>query len=157
MDKTDKMRKKRNWKLVLFAGLVLEVLFIFGVIYGGIHGGGTPLWQLLVCVGIAVWIYIAFLKQRSIDISKSVVEEKVKTHTLADYLREGILLIDANDCVLLINRGGGCSAGCQRTGCAWKETDGCAGRRCRRIFPDGTERRSENPGQRSLTVPFISA
>ena len=104
MDKTDKMRKKRNWKLVLFAGLVLEVLFIFGVIYGGIHGGGTPLWQLLVCVGIAVWIYIAFLKQRSIDISKSVVEEKVKTHTLADYLREGILLIDANDCVLLINR-----------------------------------------------------
>jgi PAS domain-containing protein len=104
MTKNNKERKKRIWQAVLAAGIILELVLINLYVVARLNGVDLPQWQMYVFIGIAVWVYIAFLKQRSIEISKSVVDEKLKTHALADYLREGILVLDGEGNIMLVNR-----------------------------------------------------
>ncbi len=101
---SNKKANKKLWQLLVAAGILLELLMIYFVMKG-FHEAqyNIPDWQILLLVGIAVWIYIAFLKQRSFDISHSLVEEKIRTHTLAEHLSDGILLLDPENHVLLAN------------------------------------------------------
>lgn len=100
---TDK-RKKMIWRVVLVAGFVIELVLI-GITIASVAFGKYrfPLYEGITFVAIAVWIYIAFLKQRSIDISKFVVDEKIKTHALVENLREGVMVVDSDNRVLVFN------------------------------------------------------
>ena len=100
---TDK-RKKMIWRGVLVAGFVIELVLI-GITIVSVASGKYkfPLYEAITFAAIAVWIYIAFLKQRSIDISKSVVDEKIKTHALVENLREGVMVVDSDNRVLVFN------------------------------------------------------
>jgi len=97
-------RKRIIWRWVFTCGLFLELVLIAVAsvsLYRGPHR--FPVLQSVAFVAIGVWIYIAYLKQRHIDISKSVVDEKVKTHALVEYIRDGVIILDGRCRVLLIN------------------------------------------------------
>jgi hypothetical protein len=100
-----KKTRKRIWQTLLAAGLLLELALIAISLKSMLEGGEEALesWQIIFFCILAVWIYIAYLKQRSLDISRHVVDEKVKTHLLVNHLREGILLLDPSNRVMLIN------------------------------------------------------
>ncbi|MBI3985922.1 MAG: PAS domain-containing protein [Lentisphaerae bacterium] len=97
-------QKKKGWQLVLALGLIIEIIIIAGAVLSLVKDGEEITnYQIIVIVVMFVLIYIAFLKQKSIDISRSVVEEKIKTQTLVQHLRDGILLLDPANRVLVIN------------------------------------------------------
>lgn len=97
-------RKKTIWRVILMSSLVIELVLIAVTIVSVASGKYRfPLFQSITFVAIAVWIYIAFLKQRNIDISKFVVDEKIKTHALVENLREGVIVVDSNNRVLVLN------------------------------------------------------
>ncbi len=96
---------KHMWQLLLGVGIVAELILIVLAIVSLVQGNDDiPTWQAMVFMAIAVWIYIAYLKQRTLDISKFVVDEKIKTHSLVQQLKEGLILIDANNGILLMNQ-----------------------------------------------------
>jgi nitrogen fixation/metabolism regulation signal transduction histidine kinase len=102
--KTNKKLKKRAWQISLFLGLIIEIVFIVGAVVSMVKTGEfieTP--KLIAFIAIAIWIYIAYLKQRTIDVSKSVVDEKIKTHSLIEVLKDGIIVLDHQDNVLIMN------------------------------------------------------
>ncbi|MBN1673752.1 MAG: PAS domain-containing protein [Kiritimatiellae bacterium] len=105
MNKAQRRRRRRVWQVTLAAGLLVEVGFVVFATVSIFRGGewAVPVWQLIAFAAILVWIYVAYLKQRSIDISGFVVDEKIKTHSLVQQLREGIILLDPENHVLLIN------------------------------------------------------
>ncbi len=101
-----KKNKKRIWQAILLLGLLLELCLIAVFVQSMLTTEGDPVvekWKIIFFVALAIWIYIAYLKQRSIDISRNVVDEKIKTHLLVNNLREGIILLDASNRVMLIN------------------------------------------------------
>lgn len=102
--KLGKRAQQWIWRLTLAIGLIVEVAFIVVAIAAISHGAeGIEPWQAIAFMVIAVWIYIAYLKQRSLDISKHVVDEKIKTHSLVHHLKDGIIVLDENNRVLLLN------------------------------------------------------
>lgn len=93
------------WRVALAAGLVIELVFIVIAVGSLIRGNAEiPAWQQLAFVAILVWIYIAYLKQRAMDISSFVVDEKIKAHSLVENLEEGIILTAPDHRILLLNR-----------------------------------------------------
>ncbi|MFH0880971.1 MAG: PAS domain-containing protein [Lentisphaerota bacterium] len=105
MSTTGKNRGKAVlWRVALAAGLIIEILFIATAVLSMIRGHySIPAWQQLAFVAILVWIYIAYLKQRAMDISSFVVDEKIKAHSLVENLEEGIILVDPSHQILLLN------------------------------------------------------
>ena len=97
-------RNKLIWRMVLLTGLAVELIMI-AVSVISIAGDEYhfSFWQTIAFVAISIWIYIAYLKQRAIDISKSVVDEKIKTHALIENLRDGIMVLDEENRVLVLN------------------------------------------------------
>ncbi len=92
------------WSLALGFGLVAEIVFIAISVRSFVQGDGQiPLWQATLFMAIAVWVYIAYLKQRAVDISRFVVDEKIKTHSLVQNLKEGIMVVDPDNHILLLN------------------------------------------------------
>ncbi len=123
----DKKTKKLAWQISLVLGLIIEIVIIVGIIVSIINTGefvvdvfkvpGEEAWalkikaanfvdviQIVVLFVIAIWVYIAYLKQRTIDVSKSVVDEKIKTHSLIECLKEGIIVLTPADTVLIMNK-----------------------------------------------------
>lgn len=100
-------RKKKQfvWRIFLVLGFLLELAFLAVAIHSLWNDprAAVEIWQAVVFITIAVWIYIAYLKQRSMDISKFVVDEKIKTHSLINHLNEGILVIDPDMRLMVMN------------------------------------------------------
>lgn len=96
--------RKWIWTLALAVGLIAEIVFITLSCVSLLDGyDQIPLWKATLFVGIAVWIYIAYLKQRTYDISRFVVDEKIKTHLLVQNLREGMIVTDPENRILILN------------------------------------------------------
>ena len=92
------------WRAALVGGLIVEVALIVVAILAITRENQTiPAWQQIAFVAILVWIYIAYLKQRSMDISAFVVDEKIKVHSLVENLAEGVILLDPDNKMLLLN------------------------------------------------------
>lgn len=99
-----KTKKKLLWRMVLAAMLVLEiVLLVVGLVSLVKDHTGIDFYQVVVFIAIAIWIYIAYLKQRAIDVSNLVVDEKIKTHSLLENMKDGAILVDQNNTVLHVN------------------------------------------------------
>ena len=99
-----KKQQQWLWRSLLAIGLVVEIVFIVVTVITMFEGvDEIPLWQAVTFMVIAVWIYIAYLKQRSLDISRYVVDEKVKTHALVRHLRDGLIVLSAKNRILLAN------------------------------------------------------
>lgn len=104
MNRAQNKYRKWMWVTALLSGLAAEITFIIMFCVSMWRGNNQiPLWQAFIFMAIAVWIYIAYLKQRAEDISRFVVDEKVKTHLLVQNLREGIILADPEDRILVLN------------------------------------------------------
>ncbi|MFZ5994887.1 MAG: ATP-binding protein [Thermodesulfobacteriota bacterium] len=104
MKTSKRKQKKLLWRLALGVGLVAEIILIAISISSLVEGNNqVPLWQAMLFMVIAVWIYIAYLKQQAVDISRFVVDEKIKTHSLVQNLREGIMVVDPDNHILLLN------------------------------------------------------
>ena len=107
MSMQQKKTRALLWKAALVGGLVVEVVLIAIAILAITRENQTiPAWQQIAFVAILVWIYIAYLKQRSMDISAFVVDEKVKVHSLVENLAEGVILLDPDNKILLLNARG---------------------------------------------------
>ena len=104
MSMHQKKSKALLWRVALVGGLIVEVVLITVAILAITRENQTiPAWQQIAFVAILVWIYIAYLKQRSMDISAFVVDEKVKVHSLVENLAEGVILLDPDNKILLLN------------------------------------------------------
>jgi signal transduction histidine kinase len=104
MSTNSNKRKQTLWRAALAAGFVLELGFILVALFALISGKqDIPAWQQIAFVAILVWIYIAYLKQRSLDISAHVVDEKIKTHSLVESLDDGLLLVSPENELLIMN------------------------------------------------------
>ena len=105
MKTAQRKRRRMLWQAALATGLLLEVSLIFYALVVMINENSYDLHagQQVAFVGILVWIYIAYLKQRSLDISAFVVDEKIKTHSLIQNLREGIIVVSPENQILLLN------------------------------------------------------
>ncbi len=105
MNQNSRKLRKLLWQAVLVFGVIIELVLIGFAVVSMIKGNHEiPTWQAIVFMAIAVWIYIAYLKQRAVDISRFIVDEKIKTHALVQNLKEGIILIDDKHSILLINQ-----------------------------------------------------
>ena len=105
MSSTKRNRRRLLWRGALIVGLLVEIAFILVAVLSMIKARSYYLHvgQQVVFIVTIVWIYIAYLKQRSLDISVSVVDEKVKTHSLVQSLREGVLVVSPGNQILLMN------------------------------------------------------
>ena len=83
---TTKAKKKRLWQCLLVMGLICELAMISIFTVSMIKGFyRTSVWQSILFLAIGIWIYIAYLKQRHMDVSKFAVDEKIKTHAPVSY------------------------------------------------------------------------
>lgn len=109
--------RKLMWQALLAVGLLLELGLIVYAIVALLRGQyQIHAVQQIAFVAILVWIYIAYLKQRSLDISAHLVDEKIKAHSLIESLQEGIILTDPDDTILLINERAAKKAGMDELG-----------------------------------------
>lgn len=105
MNRARQVWVRKIWQSVLVVGLLLELVLVYGAVDAMFDRSYlVPAWQQIAFVGILIWIYIAYLKQRALDISAHVVDEKIKTHSLVEQLAEGVVLLDPDDRILLLNR-----------------------------------------------------
>lgn len=101
-------RRKRQrifWQAALAVGLLLEVaIIVYSIVFMiktnsyFIHAG-----QQIAFLALLGLIYVAYLKQRSLVISAFMVDEKIKTHSLVQNLREGVIVVSPENHILLLN------------------------------------------------------
>jgi|GEM_PF-5709667 len=104
MNNSKNYGKKRFWRMVMITVAIFEVILVVVICKEGFSGQyEIPFWQSVVFTVFTLWIYIAYLKQRHIDISKGVVDEKIRTHSLIQSLREGVLVLDPENRLLTMN------------------------------------------------------
>lgn len=104
MKRPESDRKKLAWRLALIAGFIVELVMIaVSVVSISRDSYEFSYGQTMAYIAIAIWIYIAYLKQRHADVSKFVVDEKIKTHAIIENLKEAVLVIDGRSVVMLYN------------------------------------------------------
>ena len=105
MNQQERNRKRTMLRYALMAALVMETLLVGGIIMSIFRDDlVVSNWQLIVFFMLLVWIYFAYLKQRALLMSVSVVDEKIKTHALVAALADGVILLDAHNQVLILNQ-----------------------------------------------------
>lgn len=96
--------KKRIWRLSLGIALIVELVFLYiALVSLWQDSDGMDYSQMTIFIAIAIWIYIAFLKQRTIDTALFAVDEKIKTHTIVQHLKDGVAVLNSNNLVILLN------------------------------------------------------
>ncbi len=105
MKTAQRKRRRLFWQAALVVGLLLEIaIIVYSIIFMikndsyFLHAG-----QQIAFLALLGWIYVAYLKQRGLDISAFIVDEKIKTHSLVQNLREGVIVVSPENQILLLN------------------------------------------------------
>ncbi len=103
------MKKERSGGEKLWRALLVLLVLIECGLLGGLgyqlyfHEVQFQKYQIGALLFLTVWIYIAYLKQRTADVSKIALDEKIKTHALLASLPYGTLILDAENNFLYAN------------------------------------------------------
>lgn len=94
---------KKEGTVVFLLFLLVELVIIELVIIKGVDDLASE-WELWVTAGGFLFIYILYLKFRTQEVAKHVVDEKVKTHVLIDALPVGVVVLDEENTVVALNQ-----------------------------------------------------
>ncbi|MBF0273735.1 MAG: hypothetical protein HQK84_00730 [Nitrospinae bacterium] len=104
MDQSKKRSSVENWRLVLILLVIAEIVVLANFSYQiYMKEEDFPLYQLGIFLVISIWIYIAFLKQRTVDASQFALNEKFKTHAVIESIPLGVFVLDNENEFLFAN------------------------------------------------------
>lgn len=98
--------RRRIWRIFLAVGIVLEIGLILTSVLAIGPGSAEAVspWQLGLFLAIAIWIYIAYLKQRVVDMANVALADKMRTLSLLEILPLGVCITDPDGRITVINR-----------------------------------------------------
>ena len=102
MTKTKK--REKLWRVILFILIFIEFAIIGLLAYQVYYDSLTfPIYQLAGLLFLSVWIYIAYLKQKTVDVSAYALGEKFKTHAIIESIPLGAIILDQDNDILFGN------------------------------------------------------
>lgn len=101
---TKRKTREKQWRFILFFLIVIE-FGIIGLLAFQVYTDtiSFPIYQLTGLLFLAIWIYIAFLKQKTVDVSAYALGEKFKTHAIIESIPLGAIILNQENEILIGN------------------------------------------------------